>query len=413
MDVPPLVVACHQRDVATVERLLAAGEDVNAGYYDDETPLRVALRAAQNAEADGNRRPSTELARALLDGGAEVVDDKGSVLAIASGLKSPLAIASGLESGRLLSLLLRRRPSIEFTGVALAAACARGREANVRRLLKARADPNDGEGRAVRAAVFGRSRLSCLKLLLKAGATVGHAGILCDAASCKSLRPLKLLLRHGAAEHPAAFSRIQQSYGNDSDDDEGVAEATTAMNEAIHHGNVRAVQLLSAYGAPRSLAYEPAPGFQAETTIDDALCFMPRNLQEAKARLREWLDRTATWTRLHHLEQLSEAETRRLLRSGADVERADATGATPVSRARMIEQQGAANGAVRLVLQAAAPWSTHSHHLFGDADRRFVVEVLGVAYAALAHSSPYALPIDIWRALLLPRIVRVRRTPRS
>ena len=78
-----------------------------------------------------------------------------------------------------------------------------------------------------------------------------------------------------------------------------------------------------------------------------------------------WLEQTAGWHPLHHLEQLTAARARALLDAGADIhQRPSEGGPTPLERATELHAAGqpAAEGSpIALVLAAAASDRVHGH----------------------------------------------------
>ena len=117
--------------------------------------------------------------------------------------------------------------------------------------------------------------------------------------------------------------------------------------------------------------------------------------------LTAWLVSTRGWTPLHHLEELSPARARTLLRDGADPHAQPSP--TPAQRA------SAVGGEVsELVLRAARPWSRVSHELYPDAARARAVELLRLGQQ-LAIQPRFAFQeqavVDVWVTHVMPHVV--------
>jgi len=183
------------------------------------------------------------------------------------------------------------------------------------------------------------------------------------------------------------------------------------MLVAVLRGHLACAAALSSFGASRvggrRLAVAEEPRLEAEAVAET----------RGWVELHAWLVRSRGWTPLHHLEQLTAARASSLLRAGASVRAPAASGSgaasgavTPLERARAILQTRAAEGegaeagaaAAALVLQADAPWTPHSHHLFPAAVRARAVELLWLG-AAARHSR--RLPLEVWRAHVMPHLL--------
>ena len=114
--------------------------------------------------------------------------------------------------------------------------------------------------------------------------------------------------------------------------------------------------------------------------------------------LLAWLRLSRDWTPLHHIETLTAARARELLRGGADIH---AGSPSPLERA-LQSSQGDVSAMVRL---AAAAWSPLSHHLFPEHRRRHAAAILRLGYL-LAWSPLYVAEaqslIDAWVGYVMP-----------
>lgn len=150
-----------------------------------------------------------------------------------------------------------------------------------------------------------------------------------------------------------------------------------------HHDDV--VKLLCSYGASR--AAQSALGC---TAADYAAAY-------GNIELHKWLKQTATWTPLHHIEQLTFERACSLLRGGADI----LTGSPSA-----YERARAVGGEVgQLVVRAARPWSPETHCLFPEAARAHAWEVLLLGYqlGRLPQFTMHAQAlVDVWVHHLLP-----------
>ena len=168
-------------------------------------------------------------------------------------------------------------------------------------------------------AAASHGQLTAVKLLLVSGADVNGVGTfgttpLSCAAINGHLDVLRTLLDTGAAVD------IPDLHGH------------MPLVAAASRGHAECVKLLSAYGASRA----PSPdGRGAE--------FWARVL--GRHDLGDWLEATAHWTPLHHIEQLTPERAARLIGCGADVY---AGVPSPLERARQV------GGEVGEVVVAAA-----------------------------------------------------------
>ena len=189
------------------------------------------------------------------------------------------------------------------------------------------------------------------------------------------------------------------------------------------------LKLLSSCGASRAPAairtvLIPERGHMSFTqplTVEDILQLRmdcPRQPTEAtRSELqaaRDWLDHTHGWcTPLHHLDLISPARARNLLRSGADVRAAIEGGPTPLSLASELRDAGRAEEgtAASLVLRAAF-WEPQSHDLFPAAERAraWTLVQLGFLWSRSAcFAGVEQALMDVWRRLVVPHAIHRER----
>eukprot|EP00966_Prymnesium_polylepis_P335765 7391102-Prymnesium_polylepis.1 len=97
------------------------------------------------------------------------------------------------------------------------------------------------------------------------------------------------------------------------------------------------------------------------------------SVRGTRSSLPSWLYASADWTPLHHLEWLTAARARVLLRDGAGIHVGTPS---PLERARQLD--GEASVLVRL---AGAGWSPVSHNLFPARARARAFAVARLGYA--------------------------------
>ena len=121
-----------------------------------------------------------------------------------------------------------------------------------------------------------------------------------------------------------------------------------------------------------------------------------------QAELTAWLVRTRGWTPLHHLEELTTARARTLLRDGADPHAQPTP--TPAERASAVDGEVS-----ELVLRAARPWSRVSHELYPDAARARAVELLRLGQQLSIQprfTGEEQAVVDVWITHVMPHVVR-------
>jgi hypothetical protein len=193
-----------------------------------------------------------------------------------------------------------------------------------------------------------------------------------------------VLLEHGADVNKQAWGRFKQC---------------TPMSIACINGNLNMGQLLSSYGAERTVN-------GTNLTVEDLA------RRSSHSALTTWLTTSHKWTTpLHHLAIIPAARAHALLRKGASIHAAAEPGdPTPLSLARELHATGeAAEGsAAALVLKAAAQWSRATHELFPDDARAYAVQMLLVGHrlSRLPKYETVAQAVfDLWVDHMMPHMV--------
>ncbi|KAJ1621876.1 ankyrin repeat-containing domain protein [Pavlovales sp. CCMP2436] len=352
--------------------LLDAGAHVDQADLEGTTPLLAATHLA-----------NIEFLKLLLNAGADVnrADLKGSF---------PLMVATIRKNIEVMELLLNagadsNRDTLDGMTLLSAAICS-GQIELVKLILDAGASLN-GENQMGMTPLFAavcNADSEILKLLLDANADV-HAGT--GTNNCTSIMlgcMYRALEPMDATDASRSSRRLEcMHYLIDADvwlDDETVLGCVRLMYRELPWSplKLRAVQLLCAHGVPRE-TFTIAP----DTPPDTSGC-------------SAWLLETAGWvTQLHHLQFLTEARVRKLLRSGADVH---AGAPTPFQLARALLASDAAHEGAALVVQAAAPWSRVNHWLFPEHARtraRALLRVGSLVARRKFESEGVAL-LDVW-----------------
>jgi len=173
----------------------------------------------------------------------------------------------------------------------------------------------------------------------------------------------------------------------------------TPMCIACLNGNLTMGQLLSSYGAERTVN-------GTNLTVEDLA------RRSSHSALTTWLTTSHKWTTpLHHLAIIPAARAHALLRKGASIHAAAEPGdPTPLSLARELHATGeAAEGsAAALVLKAAALWSRATHELFPDDARAYAVQMLLVGHrlSRLPKYETVAQAVfDLWVDHMMPHMV--------
>ena len=158
---------------------------------------------------------------------------------------------------------------------------------------------------------------------------------------------------------------------------------------ACEWGHLDCVKLLSSFGVSRG----------ADRSLEELAQV------EGHAEVFSWLQLTALWTPLHHLEQLEHTprQIRNLLRSGADLHAKPTSSVpSPFERAQALAMTGAGS----MLLRAAAPWSPANHELFPEPTRMCACMLARLGYLLAAspqfEGEARAL-VDIWLCHVMPQ----------
>ena len=286
--------------------------------------------------------------------------------------RSSLVLASKEKDSRFLEALLHDFRCHECEEHALKAACEAGLPKNVWMLLEMQGGTALVQDCLLSAVRGGNSE--CLRLMW-----------LCERRFSDYEKQAALLCAM-RREGVAVLFLLEM----------GISEKSMLF-KAVRTGNRDLMKVVSAYGAPRTQGEEPK-------TVEEV----------AKRRgfldNYRWLKATRSWTRLHHVEHLTERHARMLLRRGDDVFAKTGRGVTPVDRAEKVlsakKKTGAA--AATLILKAAQPWSPATHDLFPERARADAVNALLLGYA-FQRSERFSLPIDVWRLHVMPHLVARHR----
>ena len=163
-------------------------------------------------------------------------------------------------------------------------------------------------------------------------------------------------------------------------------DGDTPLLMAAQDGHAECVRVLSSYGAARVCDVQHTDAEQVAA-------------QQNHVQMLAWLQSSRTWTALHHVEVLTAARVRELLRGGADLH---VGSPSPLERARAAEGEASA-----LILRAAV-WSPEAHELFPPAARARAVILLKLGHL-LAWSPQFAAEarslVDAWVGFVLPHAV--------
>ena len=188
------------------------------------------------------------------------------------------------------------------------------------------------------------------------------------------------------------------------------AGPVTPLFAAVVKHNLRVVQLLSSYGANRTLRFGLAVR-TAEQAADR------RGYTDLRAFFRE----SRHWTALAHFEVLTPERARALIAGGAAVDGAGAGSPSPLQRAKRLCPvdffSGAAGNAAHIVLEHGAPWSRTTHVFYPPPVRSLGRELMRIAYAIrigkAAHEvdgalRPFVEPgavADVFELFVIPRLL--------
>ena len=177
------------------------------------------------------------------------------------------------------------------------------------------------------------------------------------------------------------------------------------MAVACEQGHTESTQLLSSYGAQRTnQRYGSAEDVCTNAGHDE---------------LAAWLRLSRAWTPLHHLEVLTPARARALLRDGADPHAKPTTGGgvtspSPLERANARDSVGS-DEVRRLLQRSALAWSPATHELFPAAARARAVELfwLGQRLAIQPRFETEAQAVlDCWDGVLVHAVTRLCKEAR-
>jgi ankyrin repeat protein len=234
----PLMWAAAQGRTETVQVLVAAGADVNAGDEQGTTPL---MRAAQAGHA--------ATVRALLAGGAAVNDQNGRGA-------TALMAAAGMGHRAIVRVLLLAKADVNLRmqngATALFMVTVQQKPRMVRRLLDAGADPNvaTAEGKTALFVAVEKGRRRLVQRLLDAGANPNVAlqeYDTFDADLAKGTTPLMLAALKGRRRMVETLLRAGADVEARNDRGEG------ALALAAAKGFVKVMEQLRAAGAAEAV----------------------------------------------------------------------------------------------------------------------------------------------------------------
>jgi hypothetical protein len=293
----------------------------------------------------------------------------------------------------------------------------------VRRCLEAGADPNlwscEGNTTAMMLAC-GLGHEECVRLCLRYG---GHTTTRLldrdDVDSTAQWSPLTTAILHGHAQCVRAcfdagadlelhcYSETDEDLYYSEDDNtygqEIMTERSFPLVLAVQQWQLETVKELCFCGAkryPRDLALEEAkrqvaqgPPEHDEGWPAPAICL--------------WLQQTRGFASpLCYLEDLSEERVRGMLRRGAAIRVRNDSDSESVSAVQCAQRLPPYFRPARLVLRAAEPWSSRTHHLWCDATHALVWPILCIGYALAnerCRASVHAF-VDAWRDVVMPQL---------
>ena len=410
-----LFSACFRGDARRLALLLTSAGDslatslINRTRADGSTLLMIA-----------SRKGSATCLRVLL--AANAMPSKP----LSDGI-SPLYTASQRGHTECVRLLLAAQAAVDHPiereprgTTPLMTACSRGHCDCVRLLLAAAASvdhANDDDGFTPLIIASQKGRTKCVQMLLEARASV-------ELPKLGGVRPLYVACQEGHSECVRLLMEATASVDS-ANDDEGTAlmaacekghtacaalllgsgasanlaktDGTPPLIIAVHYGHLDCVKLLSSYNANRRMV---ANGKQCTAELVA--------MHRSQLAVADWLVESRDWSSpLHHVEVLTEARARTLLRQGANLHlcRPGVLGApTPLDLAQLQPQS---NAAARLIIRAAEEWSPQNHQLFPAASRLRAVLLLRFGYLIALERYPMQMRslVDAWRTLVLPRAV--------
>ena len=196
----------------------------------------------------------------------------------------------------------------------------------------------------------------------------------------------------------------------------------TAMTAACSTSNLRIVQLVSSYGASRTVP------FVATTDREPVVLRVDAAQMACNMEIKQWLVTTDGYTPLHHLEVLTVKRTVALLQAGDSdsIFVAAADGSTPLSRARLQGREPPPDPRVRagsdgfavafeciewrrrmsvaqLVTLSAWPWSPKNECLFPIKVRE------SAQFLKMLHRRDYRdLPTVLWVKIMILALSRAQ-----
>lgn len=343
-----LMLACQKGHVACASALLDAGAVVDAQQSDGETALTLSCRFGRD-----------ECAQLLLEHGGSV--DLALHVDVDDGACTPLMFACNRGSSACTCLLLENGASVNAV------------DHSGHSVLTHACLSNDSTNDEQKAA--------CVRLLLDQGANVNAEAFI------MGLTPLMAACLHGYCE----CTRILLESGayvntGDAGDDTALAYACDFFAAADEQSKLRCIQLLLAFGADRNR--------------------LPDTVHGAYGSIAHWLKDTRDWsTALHYFEYMPPERTVALLRMGCDINAAVRAGAvTPLQLAHSTSLPAGAQTQRAALLQAAAPWSPATHHLWPAQQRADALALMLLAHQVAATNFPreYSALIDAFREFVIP-----------
>ena len=315
---------------------------------------------------------------------------------------TPLHIASENGHVRCVELLLAAGADVarmSQRGISpLLLSCQRGRNDCVAVLLKARAPPDQANASGLTPLFIAcdRGNPEAVRRLLAAGANPDVRSSNLPGVDTPS-SPLFIACQSGHTDCAREIlSRSRSSL------DRPNRHGITPILIACFAGHLDCVKLLSLHGAlRRQRAADTGRQHDCETLAED-------NGHQA---VRDWLVRSRGWHALHHIDALTAAQARLLLRAGANPHArpsaftdafTEEDPRTPLELARELldSDPGHTVAAVaRMVVAAGGEWTPETHELFPAAARAQAQAVLRPLYQ-LANSPKLAEggPPPFWLA---------------
>lgn len=387
-----LALACCTGHAPVVQLLLERGASVNS--------TAMQIPAANFAAMSGH----VAVLALLLDHHADCT--------VASAADGTSALVQAARAGHIaaLELLLRRCPVSEALphqrDLALLCACEQGKLDCASMLLTSGANASARIAEQMDTPILvlacQNGQLECAALLLEHDADLDAACIggtsLVVACQQGHTNLVHMLLAKGAAVDRTRTDGLNGLI---------VASAT---------GHLECLQLCSAYGAlrtsPRVAQGEPGGYWEAIAVAE----------HHSHPHVSSWLQKTAGWSPLHHLEQMDCQRAESLLRSGACVHVPANAGdadkgvyVTPFMRALEVSAPSSARTrraapaatyeTAQVLIDAGKPWSCATHRLAPAPKRKLARDLLRLGYqiarCVLDEHARQAF-LDAWRGALMP-----------